>query len=225
MSTIGVAMIAQNEENHIAVSLAQFYHVVDDIVVVDGGSTDKTSFWAERMGARLFHRPFEFDFADQKNFAISQLQTDWVYLHDPDERLEPTLIEMFPYLIEEEGQKIMEHLGILPPSGESFDCFGIPRKNFIDGLAVGPFPDYQYRLFRNYCRLEGKVHEEIVNFKKRTEMDYLRKNWMVFSDPDLPNVATCNNDETPRFSILHYKSSERQAQQNALYAKISGGQS
>ena len=121
---IGLAMIMQTERTHIPATLAQFYHVVDDIVVVDGGSEDDSIDWAERMGARVVKRPFDNDFAAQKNFAIENLETDWVYLHDPDERLEPTLLEILPMLTTIEGQSFLMKADIIPPSEEFFDCFG-----------------------------------------------------------------------------------------------------
>ncbi len=204
--TLGVAMIMQNEEGHIAPSIAQFYQVADDIVVVDGGSGDKSVAWAERMGARVFHRPFDRDFSAQKNFALEQLDTDWIYLHDPDERLEPTLVEVLPSLLHEDGQRVLMRpdVGMLPNSGDLFDCFGIPRKNFIDGLQIEVYPDYQYRLFRKHCRYEGRVHEGIVGFDKRTELDFKHHSK---SDP-------------ARANILHYKSSAKQEAQIAMYADI-----
>src|SRR5574338_166633 len=174
--TLGLAMIAQNEEAHIPATIAQFYHVVQDIVVVDGGSSDQTVAWAERMGARVIHRPFDNDFSTQKNLAISELRTARVYLHDPDERPEPTLLEIMPYLITLNGQANLMEAGILPPNQDFFDCFGIARKNFIDGELSKVYPDYQYRLFKHYCRFEGKVHEKIIGFKNRTEVDYTRPN-------------------------------------------------
>ena len=210
--TLGLAMITQNEESHIPATIPQFYNVVDDIVVVDGGSTDQTIQWCERLGARVIHHPFENDFSAQKNRAIEALDTDWVYLHDPDERLDPPLLEIMPMLIDDvEGQKALMMAGIVCIPGEleedeepTYDCFGIARKNLIDGIQTEIYPDYQYRLFRNYCRFEGPVHEEIVGFKRRTEIDYKRDTL----------------EEPARLNILHYKSSDKQDNQNALYEKI-----
>jgi len=203
--TLGLAMLCQNEEHHIAATIAQFFRVADDIVVVDGGSTDASVMWAERMGARVFHRPFDNDFSAQKNFAIEQLDTDWVYVHDPDERMEPTLLEIMPYLIDiEEGQAILSAADILPNSSEVFDCFGVPRRNFIDGIQIDVYPDYQYRLFKTAYRFERPVHELLVGWNKRTELDYTR--------------ATLSN--SARFNILHYKSSTIQERQDRHYAEI-----
>lgn len=202
---LGLAMITLNEELHIPATISQFFNVVDDIVVVDGGSTDDTVEWCERLGARVIHHPFENDFSAQKNRAIEALDTEWVYLHDPDERLEPTLIEILPFLIDvPDGQGALMQAGILPKKNSAFDCFGIARRNFIDGIQTEVYPDYQYRLFRNYCRFEGKVHEGIVNFEDRTEIDF---DWETLEKP-------------ARFNILHYKSSEKQAMQNKLYDLI-----
>lgn len=203
--TLGLAMITLDEENHIPATLAQFFTVVDDIVVVDGGSTDGTVEWCQRMGARVIEHPFENDFSAQKNRAIEALDTEWVYLHDPDERLEPTFVDIIPMLIDiPNGQKFLMSAGVLPTKESFFDCFGIPRKNFIDGQQTEVYPDYQYRLFRNYCRYQHPVHEVIVNFEDRTEVDF---GWDTLEKPS-------------RFNILHYKSSNRQAEQNALYSRI-----
>ena len=203
--TLGLAVIAQDEVTNIPMALAQFYFAVDDIVVVDGGSSDATVSWAEKLGARVFKRPFNNDFSAQKNFAIEQLATDWIYVHDADERLVPPLLDIIRPLIEDPSSLIDK--GILPNSPEEFDCYGIPRKNMIDGLWVPPYPDHQYRLFRNYCRYSGRVHETIINFKNRTEVDFKH------------NVR----DKYARFCIMHYKSSKVQAAHNERYDKIVKG--
>lgn len=234
--TIGLAMIMQDERVHIPATISQFYHVASDIVVVDGGSKDDSVEWAERMGARVIHRPFDNDFSAQKNFAIENLSTDWIYLHDPDERLEPTLLEILPLLTVPNGQQFLMQAGILPDSEKFFDCFGIPRKNFIDGIQTTIYPDYQYRFFRNYCRFEGKVHEKITGFTSRTEIDYNRpkkarpeekaKANLVSIDTERgqiePGVNAYDTDQWSRFNILHFKSSSKQEEQDVLYREIRG---
>ncbi len=96
------------------------------------------------------------------------------------------------------------YAGVLPGKDSFFDCFGIARRNYIDGVQTEVYPDYQYRLFRNYCRYQNPVHEEIVNFEDRTEVDCARDSL----------------EKPSRFNILHYKSSNKQKEQNDLYAHI-----
>jgi glycosyltransferase involved in cell wall biosynthesis len=210
--TLGLAINCQDEEHHIPISIAQFYNIVDDIVVVDGGSSDKSVEWAERMGARVFHRPWKHNYADQKNFACAQLNTDWIYVHDPDERIEPPLMDIIPLLISNGGQRTLMNYGILCESGEYFDCFGIPRLNYIDGIQTDHYPDYQYRLFKKHCtfdtNLEHRIHQEIVGFDKRTEVDVLRK----------------TADNPSRFNILHYKTAKLQEDHDILFPKILRGE-
>ncbi len=234
--TLGLAMIMQDDSIHIPTSIAQFYHAVDDIVVVDGGSTDDSVMWAERMGARILHRPFDNDFSAQKNFAIESLDTEWVYLHDPDERLEPTLLEIVPMLITGDGQKFLMRADIIPAAPDFFDCFGIPRKNFIDGVQTPIYPDYQYRLFKQNCRFEGAVHEKISGFTNRTELDYRRPNNARPTEKEKGDLKTVDTergqietavaahdpDQWSRFNILHYKSNAKQEEQDELYRKIKG---
>lgn len=236
--TLGLALIAQNERLHIPATIAQFYHCVDEIVVVDGGSKDDTVEWCERMGARVVHRPFNHDFSAQKNFAIEQLSTDWVYLHDPDERLEPPLLDILKILTSQAGQAFLMKADVIPGNSKPYDCFGIPRKNFIDGTQTEIYPDYQYRLFRNYCRFEGKVHEKITGFKLRTEIDYRRPaaaRPQVKEELCLPTKNTdrgqeelavniYNLEQVARFNILHYKSNTKQEEQDERYRQIREGE-
>jgi glycosyltransferase involved in cell wall biosynthesis len=199
--SVGLALIVKNEEIHIPSTLSQFYLLVDRIVVVDGGSTDGTVEWCKRMGAEVFHRPFRNNFSDQRNFALSLLDTDWVYFHDADERLEPTLIDILPKMLTDAGQKELGMVGIVPESAAPYDCFGFPRKTFVDGRQTETYPDYSYRLFKNYCKYTGKVYENIVG--------------------DLNRVAIDKQSEASRFNLLHYKSSVMVAQQQEFYKSIS----
>ncbi len=210
--TLGLAINCQDEEQHLPAAIAQFYGVADDTVVVDGGSSDASVEWAERLNARVFHRPWKHNYADQKNFACAQLDTDWIYVHDPDERLTPTLLEIVPILITEEGQSMLMGVGVICDSGEYFDCFGIPRCNFIDGVSTMHYPDYQYRLFKKHCSYSEdhahRIHQEVIGFGKRTEVDFKR----------------CTLENPSRFNIMHYKTAELQKEHDVLFPRIMRGE-
>lgn len=86
---ISVCVIAQNEADRIAACLGSAAFC-DDLVVVDGGSTDDTVAVAESAGARVIHRPFD-GFRAQKDFAVAAARHDWVLCLDADEWVDPSL--------------------------------------------------------------------------------------------------------------------------------------
>ena len=81
---ISVAIITKNEEEKLRDCLESIAFI-EDIVVVDSGSSDRTVEIAASYGARVFEEPWR-GFSDQKQFAIDQAKYDWVLLLDADER-------------------------------------------------------------------------------------------------------------------------------------------
>lgn len=86
---LSAVIIARNEERMIEAAIASCAFA-DEVVVVDGGSTDATVSLAGRAGARVVERPFE-DFARQRNFALSRASGEWALFVDADERVTPGL--------------------------------------------------------------------------------------------------------------------------------------
>ena len=80
-------MIARDEENFIADCLRSAREIVDEIVVVDTGSSDSTSSIATDFGARVF--PFEWndDFGEARNFSLDNAGGDWILILDADETI------------------------------------------------------------------------------------------------------------------------------------------
>jgi glycosyltransferase involved in cell wall biosynthesis len=87
---LSAIVIAQNEEAYLADCLDSLRGLADEIVVLDGGSTDRTVAIAEARGARVQFRPFD-DFGKQKQAALDFAMGDWVLSIDADERLTPAL--------------------------------------------------------------------------------------------------------------------------------------
>ncbi|KPK88389.1 hypothetical protein AMJ80_11125, partial [bacterium SM23_31] len=80
-------MIVKNEENMLAECIESFREAVDEIVIVDTGSTDKTVEVAKEYRVGLFHHKWKDDFSEARNFSISKVTGDWVMTIDADERL------------------------------------------------------------------------------------------------------------------------------------------
>ena len=143
--TISCAIVVFNEERNIRACL-DTAKWMDEIVVVDAYSTDRTREICRQYTHRIFERPW-LGFGDQKNFAIEQASADWVFILDADERIGPDL--------EDEIENILA-------AGElnRAVAYYVPRRNFYYGKWVkraGCYPDLQLRLFR---RGVGRLNDE-----------------------------------------------------------------
>jgi glycosyltransferase involved in cell wall biosynthesis len=133
MKKISAVIIAKNEESNLPRCLDSIKWV-DEIIVVDSGSTDSTEAIAQKAGAKVFNIEWK-GFGQAKRFGVSQSSCDWVLSLDADEEIPPTLAE-----------EIKSNLA----SGTMFDGFMIPRRTLFLGRWIkhcGWYPDYVLRLF------------------------------------------------------------------------------
>ncbi len=90
MVKISCVVITYNEEQNITRCLESVKDVVDEIIVVDSFSQDKTVELAKLQGAKVFFKKFE-GFGEQKAFAIQQTSFDWILSVDADEKISDEL--------------------------------------------------------------------------------------------------------------------------------------
>lgn len=86
---INLVMIVKNEERSLARGLKAARPFVDEIIVVDTGSTDRTKELAAEAGAKVFDFTWIQDFSAARNFALEQSDADWNLILDADEYLRP----------------------------------------------------------------------------------------------------------------------------------------
>jgi tetratricopeptide (TPR) repeat protein len=86
---VSLCMIVRDEEELLEDCLASAAPWVDEIVVVDTGSTDGTRAVAARYGARIIDHPWSDSFAEARNVSIEAATGDWILWLDADERLDP----------------------------------------------------------------------------------------------------------------------------------------
>jgi glycosyltransferase involved in cell wall biosynthesis len=148
--TLGVALIALNASARLAQCLAAL-SFADEVVVVDGGSTDDTVSIAEAHGARVIAAPEWPGFGPQKNRAVAALSTDWILSIDTDEVVTPELAESILSAIRSPGA----------------DVYALDRLSSFCGQWIrhsGWYPDWVPRLFkRGSARFsDDLVHERLV---------------------------------------------------------------
>lgn len=89
MTTLALCMITKNEENFVQQAIMSVKPLVDEIIVVDTGSTDHTKEAAKSLGAKVFEIEWEDDFSKAKNFAVQKAQSNWILFLDADEYISP----------------------------------------------------------------------------------------------------------------------------------------
>lgn len=146
MPKLTLSMIVKNEEKLIRESLASTKEIVDEIVMVDTGSSDNTVKIAEEYGAKVFNYEWVNDFSAARNFALGKSTGDWIIYLDADERLDNNSVAEIRKLIENNSSAAFYC------TVKSDDYEGI-RDNSIRYL----------RLFANSreIRFTGRVNEEV----------------------------------------------------------------
>ena len=86
---LSLSMIVRNEGERLAACLRSVQGFVDEMVVVDTGSTDDTIAIAKGFGASVHSIPWPGDFAPARNQALEWVQGEWVLVLDADEQLRP----------------------------------------------------------------------------------------------------------------------------------------
>ncbi|MED0984859.1 glycosyltransferase [Bacillus paramycoides] len=150
--TISLCMIVKDEEDYLPLCLESVRHIVDEIIIVDTGSSDRTISIAESYGARVISYLWQYDFAAARNRGLQEAVGDWILWLDADEQLDP-----------QEGKKLKELLTrdeINKYCIESiqFILINHMEDNFVEKVSIP-------RMVRNRpeYRFEGKIHEQIIS--------------------------------------------------------------
>jgi glycosyltransferase involved in cell wall biosynthesis len=150
MKKLSIALAVFNEEKYLSQCLSSIKDIADEIVIVDGGSTDNTLKIAKAFGAEIIQTDNPPIFHINKQKALNACGGEWILQLDADERV--------PFSLKRE---IKETIRNTAHSG-----FYIPRKNYFWGhwmKKTGVYPDYVIRLVkRGKAKFPCKsVHEQM----------------------------------------------------------------
>lgn len=147
--TLSLVMIVRDEEEMLPGCLEPLAPVVDEIVVVDTGSSDRTREIAASFGARVIDFPWSSSFADARNASLDAATGDWVMYVDADEHLVP-----------EDAAQLRDLLG-----KTWREAFYVVETNYTGGDESGAAVAHSaLRIWRNRpeYRFEGRIHEQIT---------------------------------------------------------------
>ena len=150
--SLSVVIITYNEEKNIRECLESVRRMADEIVIVDGNSTDQTLTIAKEYASVIKITDDWLGFGVQKNRALSLATSDWVLSLDGDERVSPELAEEISFLLKNQP---------------SHNAYKIPRSSWFCGRFIkysGWSPDYVLRLFnRQSAKFSNDlVHERVL---------------------------------------------------------------
>lgn len=167
---ISAAIAVYNEESNIKHCINSLKVFADEIVVVDGNSTDQTARISKDLGAKVINSANKKMFNINKNLAIKNCSGDWIFLIDADERVSPGL-----------AKEILTTVAGNPAE----NGFSANRRNwFLGGFLTkgGAYPDSVVRLFKKGKGIlpEKNVHEQIAI---TGEIGSLKQDLIHFADP------------------------------------------
>lgn len=151
MSSISLCMIVKNEEKNLKRCLSSAEKLVDEIIIVDTGSTDQSKVICESFPAKIYDYEWTDNFSDARNYCISKATSDWILWLDADEQLLINDIAATKKLLSD-NEADLYSLQLQHSNKEEQDDL---EEYYIS---------YHYRLFKNNCgyKFQGPIHEYIV---------------------------------------------------------------
>lgn len=140
---ISVCILTFNEEKRLQQCIDNIKNGVDEIVVIDGFSTDQTIQIARKNNVELFQRNLDGNYGAQRNFAIEKAKGEWIFMLDADELC---------------SDKLAFNLKIIT-SGTQADGITVLWKNYCDQHLVEV--PRKLCLFKRHGFYKDAIHEKV----------------------------------------------------------------
>jgi tetratricopeptide (TPR) repeat protein len=173
---LSLCMIVKNEEQNLPLCIAPLRPVLDEIVVVDTGSTDRTKEIARELGARVFDFPWVDDFSAARNESIRRATGNYILWLDGDDRVD-----------ESEVHKLARLKSMLSPRKDKGYYLYVNSQSPIDGETQF----CQLRIFPRVpgAKFRGRVHEQIFHRLTRLGIPLIQAD-IVIRHTGYPTKAT-----------------------------------
>ena len=159
--SISLCMIAKNEEKYIEQCLNSVNELVDEIVIVDTGSTDRTKEIAKKFNAKLFDFEWIDDFSAARNESLKHATKDWILVLDADEVIDKEAAKVIKDFIKKNEYDAFSFIQKNYTNDSSIAGFVVEEHKKKDSVYSGWYGSIIARLFRNKKGYEfsGTVHE------------------------------------------------------------------
>jgi len=180
---ISVALITKNEENYLARCL-ESVKWADEIVLLDGFSTDRTIEIAKTFDVKIFQKEFE-SFPKERQYILEKTTYDWVLSIDADMIVPPQLGKEIRKVIREEP---------------GYDAYKMRCLNHFLGIEVRHCSWFNYRFLRLFDKTKGhydlslmvldpficegtvgKLENYLVHHQTESLEEYLKKMTALFT--------------------------------------------
>lgn len=153
---LSCCLIAKDEAEMLPGCLSSIEGLVDEVVLVDTGSSDRTVEIARAAGARVYSQPFRDDFSAPRNLAVAKARGRWVLVIDADERLAPASHGAIRDAIARGG---FDYAMLVLSNASRLDA---SIEEVLSGQALLQAPQLVARLFKHHDNLEweGIIHEQ-----------------------------------------------------------------
>lgn len=162
--SFSLCMIVKDEEQHLSRCLGSAKPVVDEMIVVDTGSTDRTRDIAKVFGAKVYDFKWTDDFSAARNYSLSKAKGNWIFVLDADEVISSIDYENLADAVKSCSK---EPVAYAITTRNYVRPVNVPEWVANDGkyreeeAGTGWYPSTKVRLFTNdpAIRFEGRVHE------------------------------------------------------------------
>lgn len=161
---LSLTMIVKNEEKNLATCLASVQNLVDEIIIMDTGSTDKTKEIAASFTNNIHDFTWVDDFAAARNAALRHATGDWVLILDADEVIAPedhAVVQRAINNWDMAGYQILTRNYTFETSMSGWQA-SLPADSYAKSYP-GWFPSLKVRLFQRQegILFEGRIHEMV----------------------------------------------------------------
>lgn len=180
---ISLCMIVKNEEKVIERCLLSIAHLVDEVIIVDTGSTDRTKEIVAQYTSNIYDFEWINDFSAARNFAAEKASGEWIVVLDADE-----------YVDEE---NFNEFISELKADNNRYDSYYAKILNFTGSFGESLIQNFHDRIYKNNgeIRYYRKIHEQFKNIDGRP-LKTKNSNLLIFHSGYLNNtVAEKNKNE------------------------------